>query len=168
MAVTQDFEAFYRAEQLGARKIGFTLLGNWEDAEDVAQEAFLTLSRRWDTVGGYDSPRAWLHNVICNRARSVGRRRAVRARKRHLVETDRSWTAPAATELLAEYAEVVRAVCTLPMRERCVVGLWMCGFPERDIAEALHLSLAEVKRRRARAKVKLSGMLGEALVEDDE
>ena len=45
-------------------------------AEDVAQEALARAYHRWDVVGAYDRPGAWVRRVAINLATSARRRRA--------------------------------------------------------------------------------------------
>ena len=65
-AVEADFEQVVRLRETRVLRTAYRMLGNWADAEDVAQEAFLRLYRRGlgfqnDAVLG-----AWLYRVTVN------------------------------------------------------------------------------------------------------
>lgn len=72
--ITVDFESFY--VQTGRRmlSLAFSLTGSWGDAEDLVQEAYAAAHRRWNVVGSYEDPAAWVRRVITNRAVSRWRR----------------------------------------------------------------------------------------------
>lgn len=72
--VIVDFDSFY--VQTGRRRLSlaYSLTGSWGDAEDLVQEAYAAAHRRWNVVGSYDDPAAWVRRVITNRAVSRWRR----------------------------------------------------------------------------------------------
>jgi RNA polymerase sigma-70 factor (ECF subfamily) len=74
----EGFEAFYLARSrwlVGALR---PIAG--DDADDVAQDAFITLFQRWDVISQYDSPEAWLRRIAF---RSALRRRQRDAARPH-------------------------------------------------------------------------------------
>lgn len=75
-----DFEAFYAREFRSVVGLAFALSGSRARAEDLAQEAFVAVMRRWDEVSGFDDPGAWVRRVTANRAVSWFRRTAAEAR----------------------------------------------------------------------------------------
>src|SRR3954468_5447887 len=75
----ERFEAFYRARSAWLIGALHPIVGN--DAEDVAQDAFLTLFERWDVVSAYDAPEAWLRRVAIRAA--IRRRQREASRPRH-------------------------------------------------------------------------------------
>src|SRR5215510_9029334 len=71
------WEALMRAHQEAVFRLAYLILGDPDDAEDVAQETFL---RAWKHLKGFDSTRPlrpWLlsitSNLSSNRRRSAGR-----------------------------------------------------------------------------------------------
>ena len=56
------------------------LVGRRDVAEELVQDAFVTLHGRWDRVSRYESPEGWLRRVVINRSMSALRRRAVEVR----------------------------------------------------------------------------------------
>ena len=79
-----------------ANLIGF--LGDFELAEEAAQEAFAVAAERWPRDGTPDNPRAWLLTTARNRAIDRIRRDRTLAAKTRLLEMPEprrmSWTRP--------------------------------------------------------------------------
>ena len=69
-----------------ATLIGF--LGDFELAEEAAQEAFAIAAERWPRDGTPDNPRAWLVKTARNRAIDRIRRDRTLAAKTRLLEAD--------------------------------------------------------------------------------
>ena len=65
--------------QIVATLIGMT--GDWDLAEECAQDAFAAALEAWPRKGAPDMPGAWLTSVARNRATDVLRRRALGAAK---------------------------------------------------------------------------------------
>src|SRR5947199_171073 len=76
----------FRAEwgRVLANLIGF--LGDFDVAEDAAQEAFAIAAARWPRDGVPDNPRAWLVATARNRAIDRLRRDRTRAEKTRLLD----------------------------------------------------------------------------------
>ena len=51
-----DFTAFFAEEHRGLFKALYFVTGNRADAQELMQEAFLTLWERWDTIDRIDDP----------------------------------------------------------------------------------------------------------------
>ncbi len=73
----QAWTALVRENQTAAFRLAYLLLGNADDAEDVAQEAFIRAHRALDRFDLERSFRPWLlgitRNVASNRRRSLRR-----------------------------------------------------------------------------------------------
>ena len=74
-ASEKAFEELYRSDYRRLVALAHGLSGSRSAAEELAQEAFLAAHRRWDEIGTYADPAAWLRHVVVNRAVSVVRRR---------------------------------------------------------------------------------------------
>ena len=68
-------EDLYRSERASAIVLATALTGDRAIAEEIVQDTFLELSRRWDQL---DNPSAYLRTVLVNRSRSHHRRRTLR------------------------------------------------------------------------------------------
>ncbi len=88
----------------------YRMLGQWQDAEDAAQETFVRVTRH---LSSWDSRRAfepWLLTIAANRCRSVLARRGRRPTWEMLLDdgpADRSSTQEQARKQLAEEVDLV-------------------------------------------------------------
>lgn len=88
-------------------------LGDATEAQDLVQEAFLRAWQRWDKVGGYEEPVAWVRRVAWNLATSRHRRNQV-ARK-FLQKSSAPEPAPAASP---DHVALVAALKKIPAKRR--------------------------------------------------
>jgi RNA polymerase sigma-70 factor (ECF subfamily) len=146
-----DFERLYRAEYAHVLRTVFLICHDLAEAEELTQEAFLRLVRRWDSVRGFDRPGAWVRKVAVRLAvRAVGDRK-----RRHSAERS---AYPAVIDEVD--VEVLEAVRQLPGRQRAAVVLhYFEDAPVIRIAEILGCSPATVKVHLFRARQQLSALL---------
>ena len=134
-------------------------LGDFEKAEDAAQEAFAIAAQRWPTSGMPDNPGAWLVTTARNRAIDRIRRERTLAGKIHLLP------APEATMdgfddtvIKDERLELIFTCChpALPLEGQVALTLRALGGLETaEIARAFMVSEETMKRRLTRAKTKI-------------
>src|SRR4051794_23341899 len=70
-----DFEDLWGAHFGSVVRTALLIVGNLEEAKDVAQEAFARAFQHWRRVSQLDRPEAWVHRVATNLAISTARRR---------------------------------------------------------------------------------------------
>ena len=68
------FEAFFRREFASISRTAYLIVGDWEVAREISQDAFVQVLRHWEKVKDMESPGGW--------ARRVAIRKAVRSRRR--------------------------------------------------------------------------------------
>ena len=149
------FEVFYERHGGAAYSLAHRIVGDPGLAEDVTQEAFLSIWRsgaRYDPTRG--SVRAWSLGIVRNRAIDALRRAAGPTRKLDLDDDAVLETHPAAelteTEVIRrDTASRVRgALGELPREQSHVIELaYFGGFSQSEIAEMLSLPLGTVKGR---------------------
>jgi RNA polymerase sigma-70 factor, ECF subfamily len=131
------------------------------DAEDAAQETFVTLLRRAETFTGAAAFSTWLYRVTTNTCNDMARKRSRRPRTVPL--PDAGGDEPAAADLLAnrELALELRdALSALDAEHREAVVLHdVLGLPYADIAERSGVAVGTVKSRIHRAHARLAGAL---------
>lgn len=164
-ARTGDRDAFgelIRRHQASVRRACRAVTGHEHDADDAAQDAFLSALDRIET---YDPRRPfgpWLMRIATNAAIDLLRRRAVR--KTDLL--DESLTAASQSPARdAEQAELrqrlAAALAALPERQRVAVSLFdLEGYPHAEIAEVLGIPEGTVRSDVFHARRKLRESLG--------
>jgi RNA polymerase sigma-70 factor, ECF subfamily len=165
------FEIMYDRHGGAAFSLAYRIVGDRGTAEDVTQEAFLSLWRsraRYDRTRG--SVRTWLLGVVRNRAIDVLRREAGRAPNVSLELERLPAQGPAAeltdTEALRhESAREVRGVLsTLPDDQLKVIQLaYFGGLTHSEIAEFLGMPLGTVKGRMRLGMEKIRAKLAEGV-----
>jgi RNA polymerase sigma-70 factor (ECF subfamily) len=173
MALVQDgdaraFEVIFDRHADAAFSLAYRMCGRRAVAEDVVQEAFLSLWRsgaRYDRARG--SVRSWVLGVVHNRAIDLFRRDAVRTSRDVSDESAvERMPAPESTEGEAhrrdDASQVRRALQELPDDQRQVIELaYFGGFSHSEIAAQLQLPAGTVKGRMRLGLTKLRLALGD-------
>jgi len=154
------FDTFFREWFPRLVSLGVTMTGRRDVAHDVAQEALLRAHRRWDEVGAYDAPGAWVRKVAVNlfvdHLRATGRERSavarLGARPERLV---------AAEPALHRWNDLLAA---LPAGQRAIVTLFYADDQSvESIADTLGLATGTVKAQLFKARATLRNRLAEEL-----
>jgi len=143
--------------QVLASLVGF--LGDFERAEEAAQEAFAVAAERWPREGTPANPGGWL--VVTARNRAIDRIR----RERTLAEKTRLLEPPEATVdeidetvIEDERLELIFTCCHPALALEAQVALTLRalgGLSTEEIARAFLVSAETMKRRLSRAKEKI-------------
>src|SRR5215469_1062605 len=130
------------------------ILGNFEVAEELVQDALLVALERWPVDGIPERPGAWLMTVARNRALDQVRRDARYREKLAAFEQP----APAETPEQDDRLPLMFMCCHPALSRESQVALTLravCGFTTAEIAHALLASEAAVARRIVRARQKI-------------
>jgi RNA polymerase sigma-70 factor (ECF subfamily) len=149
-----DFDRLFAEEYRGMVALAAAVSGDRSMAEDLVQEAFSRLSQRWDRIGSYDKPGAWLRRVVINLAVSRRRRLVSEARARLRL---RQRPRPALPPPPSDHSGLWAAVAELPAKQRAVVALhYLDDLPLTEIADILDISpsTARVHLHRARTTLR--------------
>jgi RNA polymerase sigma-70 factor (ECF subfamily) len=165
------FAVFFDRHVGAAYSLAYRIVGDRESAEEVSQEAFLSIWRsgaRFDRTRG--SVRSWLLGVVRNRAIDALRRAAGGAPR---LDADDEATiaarpAPEQTEAEALRRETSRevrgALEALPADQSRVLELaYFGGFSQSEIAKMLEMPLGTVKGRMRLGLEKIRANLAEGL-----
>ncbi len=121
-----------------------------ELAWDAAQDAFLKLYLRWDTVGDLRDPVAWLYRVALNRC-SDYRRIVVRGRR--LTERLQGMSTGLWTEPRLADTELALTFSALPRRQRTAATLhYLADMSTEEVAQVMGVSRGTVDRHLFRAR----------------
>jgi RNA polymerase sigma-70 factor (sigma-E family) len=152
--------ALYQATALGLIRLAYVMLGDRPSAEDVVQEAFCGLYRRWDRLKNTDSAIYYVRASVLNGCRSVLRHRAVW--RRGLADQPPAASAEAAVLSAEERGEVIRAIRRLPHRQREVLVLrFYSDLSDAEIARVMGIGQSTVRSTAHRALEALGRALEE-------
>ena len=139
----------------------FCLVGDWDTAEQLTQDAYLRLWRRWRWLRDPQAAPAYLQRTVLNSARATIRRRVIE--RRALRSVGLPLTEKAAPDVAAE-VELRRALAALPARKRaCVVLRHLVGMSEAETADVLGISIGTVKSQTHKGLRELRERLSEAV-----
>lgn len=146
------------------RRYLFTMGADWDQAEDMTQEALLKAWRKRASFDGRASVRTWIFSVARNHwLDQIRRRRHIRQQatssSQELVIDPRP-TPPTVAQRAEFAAAVQRAVQTLPSEQREALALRESeGLTFRQIGELLDVPLETAKSRVRYALLKLADQL---------
>lgn len=145
------FQALLSRYRRPAVTLAYQMLGNREDAEDVAQEAFVRVFQAIPRFRGQASFSTWLYRIVTNLCLGSRRRRratvqldAVREPRASDSPSRQVTEALLTRQVLAAMAPELRAILLLRDQE---------GLSYSEIAEALRLPLGTVRSRLSKARM---------------
>ena len=163
----RDFERRLGESSTLAFRVAYGVLRHREDAEDVAQEAFV---RAWKHAGSYDARRGsvvtWLLTITRNLAiDSVRVRRPVAIDPDAIIGLDRASGDRDLQELAELGDDVARlrlALARLPVEQRrAVVLAGLLGYTAREVGEIEDIPLGTAKTRIRTALLRLRAAMSE-------
>ena len=138
-----DFDVVYQSSYPDMVRLAWSLVDRRDLAEEVVQDAFAALYRRFATV---EHPVAYVRVCVLNNCRKVLRRRRLARRQPD----------PTEASVEAEHDHLFDVLRGLPTRQREVIVLrYQLGMTDAEIAEALGIPLGSVKSALSRAKDRL-------------
>lgn len=156
------WEPLVRAHQDAIFRFAYLLLGDPDDAEDVAQETFL---RAWKYLGRFDTTRPfrpWLLSITSNLAsnwrRSAGRYMSALTRAFQAEPSPDSIEERSTQRMQAD--DLWKAVQSLSMSDQQIVYLrYFLELPVAETADVLQIAEGTVKSRMNRALKKLQNII---------
>lgn len=157
------FEMFVAGTADALFRTGYLMTGDTRDTEDLVQETFLRIARRWNRVEAMEHPVAYARRILINLALDGAERRT---RQRAELEPQATWAESAdenatqALRAIEDLAEFRWALAELAPRERAVLVLryWM-DLPLADVAATLGCSVGTVKSTASRGAARLAQIL---------
>ncbi len=167
MDKVSDIERVYRAESGRILATLIRLLGSFDLAEELMQEAFTTALEQWPKQGIPDNPRAWLVSTAYHKGIDMLRRRTRFDSKREelqkIAELEQQLSEAQQDVLLQEEVNddqlrLIFTCCHPALALEAQVALTLrtlCGLTTEEIARAFLVPLATMAQRLVRAKQKI-------------
>jgi RNA polymerase sigma factor (sigma-70 family) len=138
-----DFESFFRDHYRTVVRLAYSVVGDSQGAQDVAQDAFLAAYRRFP--GDYEQAAGWVRVAAVHTALNVLRGERRRDKRQLLVQVVTSLPIAEDTVIDRESrAEVRRVLRRLPRRSAAVLVMRHGGMSYVEIAEALGVKVGNV------------------------
>ena len=158
------FEEVYKRTSGFVYSVALRMLGSPEDAQDVTQEVFITVSRK---LGGYrfeSSLKTWLYRITVNL--SINHLRRHRKQRQRTIPYEETMDQPqrnealketSATLLESEQEERLQEMLDIlnPDQKACLILRSIEGLSYRQIAESLKININTVRTRLKRARERL-------------
>ncbi len=158
----EDFDRLYRNAYPRVFRTLLAILGDPDEAEDCAQDAFVKAFQAWKRWRPNAPAEAWIHRIAVNRAISYRRS----ARLRSVGEILRRVGRPAGSTDPAHVAtrpEILTALRAIPPKLAAAIVLrYYHGYNNREIAAALGVSERTIGSRLNRAAARLRPLLEES------
>jgi RNA polymerase sigma-70 factor (sigma-E family) len=149
----------FRAHHLELVRLAVLIVGDLATAEDVVQDAFEQLHRRWRTLRKQSSALDYARSAVLNGSRSVLRRRSVARRHAARISASSHQDADAAVGF-EQRSELIEAFRRLPARQREVLALrYYVDMSVADAAATLHISEGAVRSTASRGLDALARIL---------
>jgi RNA polymerase sigma-70 factor (sigma-E family) len=155
MAVTDLF----RAHHLDLVRLALLMTGDVATAEDVVQDAFEQLHRRWAGLRRQGTGLAYVRSSVLNGCRSVHRR--ARVARRHAARLAEPAVA-GADAMAGEHSDLMAALLELPPRQREVLVLrYFADLDVAEVAATLRIGPSTVRSTTTRGLAALARALRE-------
>ena len=156
--IEEEYREFVGSRAASLHRTAYLLCGDWHLASDLVQETFVQTFRHWRRVQRADNQNAYVKRILINEFNRHWQRYG---RLPVHADTDRPQAAiPDVSDEVVNRAELLRALLTLPARQRATVVLrYLEGMSERETAAVMRCSEGTVKSQTARALHALAGCL---------
>ncbi len=159
----EAFGALVDRHALTARRLARALLHHHDDADDAAQEAFLSA---WRFLGRYDPARPfrpWLMRIVVNAAHDLRRRRRLREMQPLAAHMTAQEISPEqSTDRAILRSKLGQALARLPERQRVALLMFDAeGYSHAEIAAVLDVPEGTVRSDVFHARRALRGQLPE-------
>jgi RNA polymerase sigma-70 factor (sigma-E family) len=149
-----EFEEYASARGQDLVRLGFTVSGDYQRAEDLAQIALMQAFRTWRRVRRADDPHSYVRRILVNSYLSMTRRRSFSEAPAAELDIDRTVPDPATGIVNSD--DLWRALATLSPRERVVLVLrYYQDMDDRTIADVLGIKPSTVRATASRALASL-------------
>lgn len=159
-----DRDAYQQLYKLYSRSmfnVGYRIVNNHDEAEDVLQESFISAFRNLKDYRGDASFGSWLKRIVVNKAiNHVKRRKFERIPEDDRWDVEEEQPKDPFESFPFTVDRVKKAIASLPDGYRAVLSLYLMeGYDHQEIAEILGISESTSKSQFNRSKKKLKEIL---------
>jgi RNA polymerase sigma-70 factor (sigma-E family) len=151
-----------RDHHLELVRLAVVMVGDLATAEDVVQDCFERLHRRWPAIREPSRALAYARSSVLNGCRSAHRRSAVARKYEPRIALAADATVSDATAATADRGQLAAFLRQLPRRQREVLVLrYYVDLSVAEIAETLRITPSTVRACISRGLAALAGAIGE-------
>ncbi len=152
-----EFDSIFRDSFPTIVRAAWLVVGDWETARELTQDAFVEALKRWKRIRTYDQPGAWVRRVAINKA--------INAKRRRVTPLAAPVDAPAADQADLDLRAALDELTT-PQRAAVVLHhLW--DLPVDEVATLMDCAPGTVKSHLSRGRARLAVALGDAPGDDE-
>ena len=145
-----EFEEYVSARGQELVRLGFTVSGDYQRAEDLAQIALMQAFRSWRKVRTAHDPHHYVRRILVNEYLSMTRRRSFSEAPTAEIDAERTVPDPATDIVNSD--DLWRSLARLSARERVVLVLrYYQDLDDRTIADVLGIKPSSVRATASRA-----------------
>ncbi len=145
----QPFNRLFVEQYQGVFRMLYRLTGEQQEAEDIAQEAFLKLHDHFGTIEE-GKHKAWVYQVASNLGLNALRGRKRTNRWTNLFAREQDWETPSPDP--AKTMHVRRTLSKLPNRQAQLLMLYAAGLSRNEMAQAIEVQPSSLGQLLLRAK----------------
>ncbi|MDB4879622.1 MAG: polymerase sigma factor, sigma-70 family [Gemmatimonadetes bacterium] len=140
------FDELVRLYMTPAFRLAFRVVGHREDAEDLVQEVFIAAHQYLESFDARRPFGPWLMRIVANRGSNARRSRARRATEPEVEAVSQRPSALEERERAELREQLVRALATLPERQRLIVTLFdVDDMTSTEIGDLLEIAPGTVR-----------------------
>jgi len=152
----------FRDHHLELVRLAVVMVGDLPTAEDVVQDSFERMHRRWSAIRDPSRALAYARSSVLNGCRSVHRRSEISRRYGPRIALAADAAVPDSAANAADRGQLVAALRQLPRRQREVLVLrYYADLSVAEIAETLRISPGNARACISRGLAALSAVVGD-------
>jgi len=158
----ESFENIYKETSGFVYNVAFRIVNNKQDAEEAAQDVFLSIHHNLKNFRFQSSFKTWVYRITVNCAinhlkKMIGERNRIKEYGNNLIKTDEVSPEPEIEKLNTGQEEIISSFLgILDVNQRaCLVLRSIEGLSYQEISEVLKIKINTVRTRLKRAREKM-------------
>jgi RNA polymerase sigma-70 factor (ECF subfamily) len=164
-----SFEIIYKATADFVYNVAYRIVSNRHDAEEIAQEVFLSVYHKLKDFRFQSSLKTWIYRITVNCAINYSKKMSREKEKRKVYDEDpntaKVFDAPAVRDSDKTREEIIGSLLANlnPDQKACIVLRSIEGLSYEEIADTLKIGINTVRSRLKRAREKLLSLKKEVI-----